>query len=58
MKETIFKMLKEYDASAVAYVERGEARFVVFHDKYFAIWFHNGTRWNYIVKDGEIIPVD
>lgn len=57
MKETMFKMLKEYDASAAAHIERGEARLVVFHSAYFAVWFLDGTRWNYIVREDGVRSV-
>lgn len=58
MKEKMLEMLKEYDASAAAYIERGEARLVVFHSTYFAVWFIDGTkRWNYIIREDGVHSV-
>ena len=49
----MLELLRKYDSAAASYVDRGEARLVVFHSAYFAVCFIDGTRWNYIVcEDG------
>ena len=52
------ELLREYDSSAAAYVDRGEARITPFHDKYFHVVFIDGTRWEYIVREDGVHSLD
>lgn len=53
----MLEMLRNYDSSAAAYVERGEAHLIVFHSAYFAVWFPDGTRWDYVVRDDGVYAI-
>ncbi len=54
----MLELLRKYDCTAAACVDRGEARLVVFHSAYFAVWFLDGTRWNYIIREDGVHSID